>query len=117
MEKTFEALLWFMADGFLFSLYLLHQKGREYISAKDLGEHFLRAFPTVLSEAGSAMPLSPADNVRRCFSLRFLERFCEYFGLVDIRREKKGAFEFDLLVKKSAFYDRYIQWTCDKIAP
>ncbi len=103
---------WIIQGGAVFSLYLVHRKARQFISAKQLGDSFVRAFPAVLDEAETNVPSLPAETtIRRCFSLRFLERFCEYFGLVDIRREKKGLYEFELSIRKSAFYDQYIHWS------
>ncbi|MFH1491331.1 MAG: hypothetical protein ABII06_20685 [Pseudomonadota bacterium] len=102
---------WAIQGGFVFSLYLLHRKARQFIAENDLGDDFIRAFPPVLSEAEYALPLDPADNVRHCFSLRFLERFCEYFGFADIRREKKETYGFHLFIKKGAFYEQYVNWS------
>ena len=103
--------LWSIQGGFVFSLYLLHRKARQYIEAEDLGDYFIKAFPTILSEAEETMALDPSDNVRHCFSIRFLERFCEYFGFADIRREKMVPYGFKLFIKKSGFYDQYIKWS------
>ena len=102
---------WIIQGGFVFSLYLLHRKARRFIEDKNLGDYFIRAFPATLSEAEGIRFLDPRDNARNCFSLRFLEYFCEYFGFVDTRREKKTPYGFDLFVKKSAFYDQYINWS------
>lgn len=102
---------WIVQGGAVFSLYLLHRKARRFIPAEQLGDYFVQAFPAVLDEVGEMAYRTPREQVRGCFSLRFLERFCEYFGLADIRREEKGLYQFDLFVKKSAFYDQYIQWS------
>jgi hypothetical protein len=103
--------LWIIQGGFIFSLYLLHRKARQFIEAEDLGDYFIKAFPTTLSEAEKIIPFDRSDNVRSCFSIRFLERLCEYFGLVDIRREKKEPYGYNLFIKKSTFYDQYIKWS------
>jgi hypothetical protein len=102
---------WIIQGGFVFSLYLLHRKARRFIEDNDLGDYFIKAFPTTLSEAEGISFLDPSDTVRSCFSLRFLEHFCEYFGFVDIRRQKKTPYGFHLFIKKSAFYDHYINWS------
>ncbi len=101
---------WIIQGGAVFSLYLLHRKARRFIAAEELGDSFIRAFPAVLDEVGTMAYWSPREEVRRCFSLRFLQRFCEYFGFVDIRREEKSPHIYKLSVKKSDFYDRYITW-------
>ena len=102
---------WIIQGGFVFSLYLVHRKARRFIEDKDLGDYFIKAFPMILSEAEGISFLDPSDTVKNCFSLRFLEHLCEYFGFVDTRREKKEPYGFRLFVKKSAFYDQYISWS------
>jgi len=102
---------WIIQGGVVFSLFMLHRKGRQFIAAGELGDSFIRAFPAVIGEAEETMPLLRIEDIRGCFSLRFLDRFCEYFGLADIRRERTGAYKSDLFVKKSAFYDQYIKWS------
>jgi hypothetical protein len=103
--------IWIIQGGFVFSLYLLHRKALRFIDAEELGDYFIKAFPGALSEAEAIRLLDPGDTVRNCFSLRFLQHFCEYFGLVDTRREKKKPYGFRLFVKKSSFYDRYVDWS------
>lgn len=103
--------LWIIQAGFVFSLYLLHRKARSFIADRELGDYFIKAFPMTLSEAEEIRLLDPRDTARSCFSLRFLEHFCEYFGFVDTRREKKTPYGFHLFVKKSELYDSYIKWS------
>ncbi|MBW1673342.1 MAG: SEC-C domain-containing protein [Deltaproteobacteria bacterium] len=103
--------LWIIQGGFVFSLYLVHRKARHFIKATDLGDYFIKAFPTTLSEFEGIRFFDPSDTVKNCFSLRFLEYFCEYFGFADTRREKKTPYGFHLFVKKSAFYDKFINWS------
>jgi len=105
------ASLWIVQGGAVFSLYVLHRKARRFIPAEQLGDYFIRAFPAVLDEVGPMAYWTPREKVSSCFSLRFLVRFCEYFGFVDIRREEKKPHIFELSVKKSAFYDQYITWS------
>jgi len=102
---------WIIQGGFVFSLYLVHRKARRFIDAQNLSYYFIKAFPAVLSEAEGIRSLDPSDTVKGCFSLRFLEHFCEYFGFVDTRREKKTPYGFRIFVKKSDLYDHYINWS------
>lgn len=105
------ASFWIVQGGAVFSLCLLHQKARRFIPAEQLGDYFIRAFPAVLDEVTATPFWTPREQVRSCFSLRFLVRFCEYFGFVDIQREEKTPHMFELSVRKSAFYDQYITWS------
>jgi len=62
---------------------------------------------------------TPEDELSRCFSIRFLERFCLYFGLIEIKREKiDNSWREKLYIKKSNFYDKFVHWKeKDKIYP
>lgn len=99
--------------SFLFGLYLLHRKAGREIEDQALADHFLRAFPQVLDDARryEAPYREPHDFISGCFSLRFLERFCEYFGFVTIRRETiPGRFIKRKFVQTTDFFQRYLQW-------
>ena len=100
-------------QSFLFGLYLLHRQAGREIEDKALADHFLRAFPQVLEDARryEAPYREPHDFISGCFSLRFLERFCEYFGFVTIRRETiPGRFIKRKFVQTTDFFQRYLQW-------
>ncbi|PIV00006.1 MAG: hypothetical protein COS57_17020 [Syntrophobacterales bacterium CG03_land_8_20_14_0_80_58_14] len=100
-------------QSFLFGLYLLHREARREIEDQALADHFLRAFPQVLEEARryEAPYREPRDYISGCFPLRFLERFCEYFGFVTIRRETiPGRFSKRKFVRTTDFSRRYWQW-------
>lgn len=106
--------IWIVQSGFVFSFRLLHQMAREFVDAHEIADGFVRAFPLSLDAAeseGGYFSLDPLRTVRDCFKLRFLERFCEYFGLVAIRREKRKTHDIKMLVKKTDFFDDFIQWT------
>ncbi len=99
--------------SFVFSLYLVHRLAREFIEADKIADRFVQAFPFALDEAksgGSYFSTNPLRTVKNCFKLRFLVRFCEYFGFVIIRREKQKPYNEKLLIKKSDFFDDFIQW-------
>jgi hypothetical protein len=99
--------------SFLFGLYLLHRQAGREIEDQLLAGHFLRAFPQALEEARrfEAPYIEPRNFISGCFSLRFLERFCEYFGFVTIRREAiSGHFIKRKFVQTTDFFQRYLQW-------
>lgn len=99
--------------SFLFGLYLLHRQANREIEDKALANHFLRAFPQLLEEAHryEAPYREQHDFIANCFSLRFLERFCEYFGFVTIRREAiSGRFINRKFVQTTDFFRQYWQW-------
>ncbi|MBU1745870.1 MAG: SEC-C domain-containing protein [Proteobacteria bacterium] len=100
-------------QSFLFGLYLLHRQAGGEIEEQALADYFLRAFPQVLEDARryEAPYREPHDFISGCFSLRFLERFCEYFGFVTIRREAiSGHFINRKFVQTTDFFRQYLQW-------
>ena len=99
--------------SFLFGLYLLHRQAGRESEDQALAGHFLRAFPQVLEDARryEAPYCEPRDFISGCFSLRFLERFCEYFGFVTIRRELiPSRFIKRKFVQTTDFFRQYLQW-------
>ena len=113
---------WGYSDGYaemsiiqfsaLFSLYVLHKKARRFIPGSELGDIFLNAFPNVLAEVEESFT-TPEEYTKSAFSLRFLERFCLAFGLVE-RRETKQEPEYSratsCLYKVTPLFDRLFQW-------
>ena len=74
-----------------FSLLLLLRYGGEWRPATYYVDRFLQAFPVVLREAADASDdhpwmTDPADEVRNAYTLRVLDRFAAYLGLVEIER-------------------------------
>jgi hypothetical protein len=100
-------------QGALFSLYLLRVKGGDSIHSDRLGDFFIRAFPGALSLAEGHPYSTPEELIRRAFTSRFIRRFCEYFGLVTAREEKKEHAQVDLFVQASPFYDKVFQWKAE----
>ena len=50
----------------------------------------------------------------RLFYIRFIERFCEYFGLVTIQRKERLSFSLDYSVKTTHLFEDIFQWKVDK---
>jgi hypothetical protein len=97
-------------ESFLFSCYLLHKKANTYIHANELSSYFVQAFPTVLSREMKNPAMELEELVRHGFCLRFVERFCEYFGLVTIRREEKLSAYPDYSVQISPLFQKLFHW-------
>jgi hypothetical protein len=97
--------------AFLFSLYLLHIKAATFTEDLILFRDFVRAFPEILLEA-DARYTSLFEYTARCYSIRFLERFCEYFGFVESRtKELKESYRDQLFLKNTPFFRKYFIWT------
>jgi len=97
-------------ESFLFSCYLLHRKARTYIPVNKLGEYFIRAFLTVLDRVESHSSIDWQELVQNAFSIRFIERFCEYFGLVTIQREKGKSLDFKYAIQITSLFEKMFDW-------
>lgn len=97
-------------QAFLFSCYLLHKKAKTYIHVNELSTCFIEVFPTVLNEMERDPFIESEKLVRRIFYLRFIERFCEYFGLVTIQRKERLSFNLDYSVKTTPFFEEIFNW-------
>lgn len=98
-------------QAFLFSCYLLHRKARNAIKAKELSNYFIQAFPAVLrKEKNYKFFEDPNVLIGRAFYVRFVERFCEYFGLVTIERPEKMSMDLNDIVRTTPFFDELFQW-------
>jgi hypothetical protein len=53
---------------------------------------------------------STADEAKRCFSVRALERFASFFGFVSMRMPGRYEMGFPLDVKKESFLDSWISF-------
>lgn len=96
--------------AFLFSLFHLHKRAGRFIEDRVLFCDFVRVFPETLLEA-DAPYTSKFEQTARCYSLRFLERFCEYFGFVECRRkELKDSYHDQLFLKTTQFFKKYFLW-------
>ena len=97
-------------ESILFSCYLLHKKANTYIHADQLSGYFIRAFPAVLDRIERDPYSEPEDDVHHAFCLRFLERFCEYFGLLTIQREEKMPPFPKYSVKTTPLFEKMFHW-------
>lgn len=93
----------------LFSLFLVHKKAREFMEDYRLSPYFVRAFPLALADA-ERFPGDAYDKVNHCFSLRFLERFCAYFGLIETKPRGEDRLYGRFFFKTSDFFDKLLKW-------
>lgn len=101
----------FIQQSFLFSLYLLSRYGGEWRSNTFYEDNFLRAFPSLLPQVQPVSSYdSPEKMVRRSYSVRFLERFAQFFGLVEIDRCGNDRYSEASKVKKLPLLDQVVQF-------
>ncbi len=95
--------------SYLFSLFLIHRKARDFIEDYSLTPFFIRAFPLVLAEEPEILS-DPFWTVNVCYVFRFLERFCAAFGLIETKPVSKDPKESRFRFKASPFFDKLLQW-------
>lgn len=101
----------FIQQSFLFSLYLLSRYGGEWQSNIFYEDNFLRAFPSLLPQVQPISSYySPEQVVRRSYSIRSLERFARFFGLVEIERSGNDRYSEEFRVKKLPLLDQVVQF-------
>jgi len=111
---------WASIDGFaeydiiqratVFSLYLLKKKAASYTKSYSLSPYFIRAFPLVLRDAPRREWMDEFSDIDRCWTLRFLERFCLSFGLIEIQGDSPGPLDLTITLKTTPVFDRLFGW-------
>jgi hypothetical protein len=103
--------LGFIQQSALFSLYLLQLQGGATRSQRFYEDAFLRAFPLVLNEVDDSAWRSGEDQLRSCYTLRTLERFAWFFGLVTLEPiETDVPFGREYRVSKLSLLDELISF-------
>lgn len=96
-------------QSFLFSLWLFHSFGNEWRSPSFYEDHFLKAFPLILSEAESERHYTtPEEAVRTCYTWRCLEGFAVFTGLLDIEWEERGILNRSFKLRKTGLLDKLV---------
>lgn len=94
--------------GYGFTLILLSRYGQEKRVDTFYAEKYFKAYPLLMNS------IEPDYNTvehvsARCYSIRTFERFLDYFGLIEIEKDKKEFFA-PKYVKKTDLFDKLI--TC-----
>ena len=101
----------FIQRSFLFTLYLLWRYGDEPRPVRFYEEAYIDAFPSLLNEVSPNPYFEPEDEVARCYSLRTLSRFAEWFGLVEVEKSTDPMASFsDLCLRKTRMLAQVLDW-------
>ena len=92
--------LGFIQRSFLFTLYLLNLYGGEWLPEVFYEDAFLRAFPTVLSEAAPKPYSTPEKTVCSCYTWRVLVNFAAFLGLDEVEPTTEDRHDRQCRVKK-----------------
>jgi len=115
-SRDFYPELEIIQQAFLFSFYILHRKAKTFINTNELSNYFIQAFSAALNT--EVKYLSSEESYRlfqHSFYIRFIERFCEYFGLVTIQKKEKRSLQHDYLIRTTPFFDEMFQWKLEGV--
>ncbi len=102
----------FIQSSFLFSLFLLSRHGDQQHPDSYYIERYLNAFPMLLQGAPESEYWTPEKLVGGCYSLRVLQRFAEFFGLVEIERIGNRLLPEEIRIRKRPLLDEVIKFHC-----
>lgn len=94
----------------LFTLILLHRFGDQWRDCSFYTDRFIRAFPSLLDEPQHYSFETAENTVRGCYSLRALDRFAEFLGLVEIERPPEDVFRQDFRLRKLPLLDHMVRF-------
>lgn len=97
--------LGFIQQSFLFTLYLLHRHGGDWMPQVFYEDHFLRAFPMLLNEVPPDPYFTPEETVRSCYTLRTLQNFAGFLGLAEVEPIGTEKYSRQFRVKKLPLLD------------
>lgn len=103
----------FLQQSFLFTLYLLHKHGDDWQTNRFYEDLYIKAFPRLLSEVQPPTSYyTPEDCLRLSYSVRCLERFAEFFGLIEVERLDKDRYSEGFKVRKLPLLGQVVQFLC-----
>lgn len=102
----------FIQSSFLFSLLLLSRHGDQQHPESFYRERYLKAFPMLLQGVPESEYWTPEKLVGNCYSLRVLQRFAEFFGLVEIERIGNRLIPDEIRIRKRPLLDKVAKFHC-----
>lgn len=100
----------FIQTSFLYTLLLLTRYGDEWRPDSFYIERYLRTFPMLLQEAPDIGYQTREQFIGRCYSLRMLQRFAEFLGLVEIERIGNRLLPDEFKVRKLPLLERMVRF-------
>ena len=97
-------------QSFLFTLYLLHIFGTDWRPAAYYADCFIQAFPLSLKDVEEKTYEKPEETLRRVYILRSLERFADFFGLVELKSVSDTPYMREYQVRSTGLLDTLLQF-------
>ena len=97
-------------QSFLFTIYLLHIYGTNWRPAAYYADCFIQAFPISLMHVEEKIYEKPEETLRRVYILRSLERFADFFGLVELQSVSETPYKREYHVRTTGLLDALLQF-------
>ena len=103
----------FVQHAFAFSLYLLHRHGDTEHDARFYEDAFLHAFPMLLDQLTPRAYLDGETHLRRSYTLRTLDRFAAFFGVIQLTCTRTDPAGFAYQITKTPLLDEVVHFHLD----
>jgi len=97
-----------------FLFYIIHKKADEFISSSEVGKAMFKAFPMLNPKVESQyFKKDTVDIISAICSLRFVDRFCSLFGLLELekRKDKDQIYMSETFCKKTELFKKLFIWS------
>lgn len=96
-------------QSFLFTLYMLKLYGEEWQDNTFYEERYIQAFPAILQETYPSANAKAEQEVSGCYTLRTVERFAGFMGLIKIKSKKSDIiFGAGIAIRKTPLLDKAV---------
>ncbi len=101
----------FIQQSFLFTLYLLKQRGEKMTFTSVYEDDFIRAFPMMIDEMEGSSYSTPEEDLRYCYYSRACKCFLVFLGLAELEVIKSDKhYDNKYKIKKTPLFDAVIHF-------
>ena len=97
-----------------FLLYIIHRKADDFITSDEVGMAMLTALPQITGSFSDHVYFGrdPETTICNICDIRFIQRFCSLFGLLDISKQPNSSKVFDeeTICRKSELFKNLFVW-------
>jgi len=99
-------------QSFAFLLFILGKYGDTWRAATFYSDIFQNAFPIAIEDVSASPYSEPEETLQTCFILRSLNRFVDFFGLVELERTSTDPLKEQSQIRATALLDEMVQFSC-----
>jgi hypothetical protein len=100
----------FLQASFAFTLHLLDRFGAEWREHSFYAAEYLKAFPHLVNDIEPTTYSSREDTLTRMYSLRCLQRFVGYAGLVEIEYTPGDLLKDNFKLRKTPLFNQVVKF-------